>query len=440
MLVVGLSALLLAVAAPYWLPLIRHVVPDGYIMAYAPSAIQRMVFEIDVSEQVPVPVSVAEDSSGADALLLEVAPTATPTLVPEVAPSNAQQQGGGYVQPTAVAIAPTPTVTPAYSPPVDSRAEDRENSADLGEVEHLLTGFEFEQQGLNNCGPASLRVMMSYWGVKFSEEEAASFLKPVADDPNVRPDEMAAFAAQLDYEITVRVDGDFDILKRFILAGYPVMIETGYDPEPETVGWTSHYLTLVGFSNEGFIAMDTYRRPNWFYPYSEIDYYWRQFNRRYLVAYRPDQASAVSSIIGEDMDDATMYQNGVFTAQAELSFNRDDPFGWFNLGSSLNGLGRYEEATQAFDEARRLGLPWRFLWYQFTPYEAYLNAGRFDEVIVLADAVLEKRAIEEAFYYKGLALAAMGEDSDARTQLGLALRYNRNYEAAQLALDAIGDG
>jgi tetratricopeptide (TPR) repeat protein len=278
---------------------------------------------------------------------------------------------------------------------------------------------------------------MSYWGIELTEAEAASFLKPNPEDPNVRPDEIAAYAETLGYHVLVRVNGDFETLKRLLLAGYPVVIETGYDPEPTTVGWTSHYLTLAGFSEDGFIAMDTYRRPNWFYPYQEIDTYWRQFNRRYLVAYRDDQAVAIASIIGENMDDEIMYTSALNVASAELSLDRSDAFGWFNVGSNLVALERFEEAASAFDEARRLGLPGRFLWYQFTPFEAYMAVGRYEDVITIADAVLEKKANEEAFYYKGLALAAMGDADRARVQLSLALRANPSFQPAQDALDEL---
>jgi len=158
-----------------------------------------------------------------------------------------------------------------------------------------------------------------------------------------------------------------------------------------------------------------------------------------MVVHRSDQAAAVASIIGENMDDQTMFNNALYTATLERNLDRNDPYAWFNMGSSLVGLGRYDEAALAFDQARILGLPWRLLWYQFTPFEAYLQVGRYDDVVDLADKVLAKTATEEAFYYKGLAYAAMGEKEKARQQLTLALRYNKNYEAARQALELVDD-
>jgi tetratricopeptide (TPR) repeat protein len=158
------------------------------------------------------------------------------------------------------------------------------------------------------------------------------------------------------------------------------------------------------------------------------------------VVYRPDQAAAVASLIGSAIDDKTMYTDAMRTAQLELSYDRNDAFGWFNLGSSLTGLGRYDDAASAFDEARRIGLPARFLWYQFTIYDAYLKVGNayIDQVLALADDVLRGKASEEAFYYKGMAYAAQGKTDAARQQLQLALRFNQNYEAARAALNAMG--
>jgi tetratricopeptide (TPR) repeat protein len=75
------------------------------------------------------------------------------------------------------------------------------------------------------------------------------------------------------------------------------------------------------------------------------------------------------------------------------------------------------------------------MWYQVSPYEAYLHVGRYDEVIALADALLSKTDdLEEAHYYKGLALRALGRQEEARRKFETALRYNKNYQDAQRAL------
>jgi tetratricopeptide (TPR) repeat protein len=457
---IGLSILVLAgaLAGPVWLPVLGRIIPKQYIMAYAPAGLQNTMLQIDPNAQVPTPASSASEEEVASLLATDeptalpptpAEPTLTPTPSPTVDVNEALQSGGYAQQPTLVAVAPTPTVTPASALSVDPRAVDIENASDLTEVELLLTGFEFEQQGLNNCGPASIRTLMSYWGIDFTEEEAASYLKPTASDANVRPDEMANYAAEYGWQTTIRVDGSRELLQDFMLAGYPVMIETGYDPEPTTVGWTSHYLTMVGYTNEGFIAMDTYRRPNWHYPYEEIDTFWRQFNRKYLVFHRADQRTAVESIILNDMqrrnmseitlDEDVMYENARLRAQQELNMDREDPFGWYNLGASLVGLGRYEDAVSAFNQAREIGLPERFPWYQFEIYEAYFETGNYEEVIALADAVLRRQPSEEAYYWRGLAMAAEGDLNSARRELNRALSFNRNFRDAAIALDALGD-
>jgi tetratricopeptide (TPR) repeat protein len=225
-----------------------------------------------------------------------------------------------------------------------------------------------------------------------------------------------------------------------ILAGFPVLIETGYDPEPDSVGWTSHYLTVVGYTNDSFIVMDTYRRPNWGMKFNEVDYYWRQFDRHYLVIYHPEAYAAVASILGEDIDDAKMLDKALTIAHSELSLDKDDAFGWFNLGTILVKQGRYEDAAKAYDEARRQELPWRMLWYQFGPYEAYMQVGRYDDVIVLADDVLKNKESEEAYYYKALALEKKGEINQAIAQLHHAISANKNYELAKQALERLKGG
>jgi tetratricopeptide (TPR) repeat protein len=431
----SLGLLILVITGPLWLPAVLRLIPDRYIAAYAPESIREMVFQVDPLAQVP---TTSPDQDAANLLIEQLSPTDTPTPLPTIPPTG----GGGYIQPTPLAVEPTATVTPAFIPPAGNRAADGTGNANLAQASALLTGFTHTYQGWNNCAPATVTTTLSYWGIQSTQAEAAAFLKPNPEDRNVRPDELQAYAESLGLQMEVRVNGNIELIKQFILAGYPVMIEKGFDPEPDRLGWMGHYLVLIGFSDaeRAFVAMDSYLGPNRSYPYDDLDRFWRQFNRVYMIIHRPDQAVAVASLIGENMDDNTMYTNALYMAQFELNLNRNDAFGWFNLGSNLVALGRYEEAATAFDEARNLGLPWRILWYQFGPYEAYLHVGRYEDVLTLADATLADNPYsEEAYYYKGLVYAARGQTDAARRQFTQALRFNAHYEEAQMQLDLLGN-
>jgi tetratricopeptide (TPR) repeat protein len=169
--------------------------------------------------------------------------------------------------------------------------------------------------------------------------------------------------------------------------------------------------------------------------YEELTRYWRQFNNNYIVLYRPEEEAAVTEIIGDNMDEATMWQESLVRVQGQLVTEPEDAFLWFNLGTIYTAQGDYEKAAAAFDQARTIGLPWRMLWYQFGPYEAYYQVGRFEDVILLADLTLKDRPyFEESYYYKGLALAALGQTREARENLEKAVRFNPNFAPAAEAL------
>jgi tetratricopeptide (TPR) repeat protein len=239
-------------------------------------------------------------------------------------------------------------------------------------------------------------------------------------------------------------------LKRLLADGHPVIVELGIDPPGEYawMEWYGHYLLVVAYDEdeEQFWVYDS-----WFgtsevpgenaspdgriVSYDDLAYYWQQFNNNYIVLYRPEEEAAVHDIIGQDMDDDYMWQQSLVRVQTLLNAEPEDAFLWFNLGTVYNALGDFEKAATAFDQARNIGLPWRMLWYQFGPYQAYYEVGRYEDVILLADTTLMDRPyFEESFYYKGLALAAMGNVGQARDNLERAVRFNPNFAPAAEAL------
>lgn len=334
------------------------------------------------------------------------APTLAPTSVAVVAPVQAP---------------PTPVPIAAVQPDVQ------------------LHGVIHEAQRFNNCGPTTLRMYLSYYGyTKNTQVEIANVLKPNKEDKNVSPDELVSYAESKGLYALARVNGNLNQLKQYLSNGIPVMIEEGYDPARAHKGWMGHYLLLTGYDEKGITAQDSYNGPNQKVAWADVDKMWRHFNRTYILVYPAAQAATVSAILGADADDVTMYANAAERAEDEWRADPQDAYAAFNLGSSLVGLREYAAAAEAFDRARLLKLPWRMLWYQFGPYEAYYQAGRYQELVELADATQEGVGdLEEAYYYKALALTQLGRKGEAREMLLLALKSNPNYYAAQKALQEL---
>jgi tetratricopeptide (TPR) repeat protein len=78
------------------------------------------------------------------------------------------------------------------------------------------------------------------------------------------------------------------------------------------------------------------------------------------------------------------------------------------------------------------------LWYQFAPFRAYYQVGRYDEVISLADATLKTaKSLEEVFYWKGMAQHAKGDPESAANSWRAALQFNPNHADSAAALAAL---
>ena len=307
-----------------------------------------------------------------------------------------------------------------------------------------LTGLSHIWQTWNNCGPANLAMYLSYYGSRLTQADVAAALRPYEDDKNVGPEEMAVFARSQGFNALVRVNGDADRLRLLLSNGILVLIETWHEPEPNN--GMGHYRLLVGYDDvkREWIAYDSYDTKGLDFskpysgihvPYDEMDRLWAVFNRTYLLIYSDKFAPAVEGILGEDMDEASMWQRALQNALAEAQARPEDPFAWFNLGSDLVALGQFEQAAMAYDRARQLGLPWRMLWYQFGPFKAYYETARYQEVVALADATIKTtKSIEEIYYWKGIALKAQGDLTKARKAWQRALELNPNYAEAAEAL------
>jgi tetratricopeptide (TPR) repeat protein len=356
-----------------------------------------------------------------------VAPTISPTPTPW--PTNTPTE-----TPTPT---PEPTATPtplAFQPPQPGV---------------LLTGMRHEWQTWNNCGPATIAMNLSYFGSAITQAEAGAVLRLSEDDKNVSPHELVAYAQAQGYVSQRLVNGSTDLARTLLSNGIPVLVETWHEDAPND--GLGHYRLLVGYDDaaQQWTVYDSYDRTNLIaaepygglrYAFGEMDALWKVFNHAFVLAYPPDRAPVVDAILAAyNTTPGTMYAAAAAQAQAEIAANPADVFAWFNLGSSLTAQGLYADAAAAFDQARAIGLPWRMFWYQFEIFDAYLAMGRAQDVIAIADSVNAITAsIEEIHYWRGRALATLGDTNGAAQAIQQALALNPTYAPAQEAAATLG--
>jgi hypothetical protein len=419
-------------------PSILRRLPTRYAMRL-PEPLQALALPEDPD---PILPTVAAPQEAAGLLDGAIPPPAVTTPTPSPGPTATPAADDS--------AAPTPTLAPTSTATVPPTATPWPVPASV-----RLQGFTHVFQEWNNCGPATMVMALTYFGRVHSQADMAKVMRPNPEDRNVTPQEMADFVnAQDGLRAVARVNGDLNLLKRLLANQIPVIIEIGFDPpgEYQWLGWYGHYLLPVAYDDatEQVWVYDSWlgtsevpqtnADPNGrVLTYDELEEYWAQFNRSYIALYTIDQEALVGELLGETLDDDTMWADSLARAQADAARAPNNAFYWFNLGASYNALGRYDEAAVAFDQARAIGLPWRMLWYQFGPYEAYYQTGRNEDVVLLAEATLTDRPyFEESFYYLGLAQAALGDSSAARANLEKASAFNPNFAPAGRALAELG--
>ena len=134
---------------------------------------------------------------------------------------------------TATAVLPSPVFTPENSDVTATVLPSPTATQSPTPIPAFvqLSGVVHEYQQMNNCGPATLSMNLSYWGWEGDQRDTRAALRPnfqQVDDKNVNPSEMEAFVeANTGLEAVARVGGDIGLLKKFIAAGFPVMIQLG---------------------------------------------------------------------------------------------------------------------------------------------------------------------------------------------------------------------
>jgi len=294
----------------------------------------------------------------------------------------------------------------------------------------------------NNCGPASLSMALSYFGIQASQAALGQDLRPYQnpqgdnDDKDVTMDELANEARRFGLLAYHRPSGTIQLLKRFIASGLPVIADTLLAKG----GDIGHFRVVKGYddTSQTVIQDDSMQGHNVRFSYADFNDMWKTYNDEYLVLAPKSDKRRVEAILGADLSVNHAWREAVAMDGAALVKNPADVTSRLNLSVALYYVGRYQQAVAAFEQVQSR-LPARTLWYQIEPIEAYYKLGRYQKMIALTDAILTSgdRAFSELYILRGRIAQREGHIQAARAEFQRAVFYNTNMKEARDALAAV---
>ena len=360
----------------------------------------------------------------------------------------------------------TPKAGPTLPPPITSTPVP---------ATVKLTGFRYEDQKnrWNYCGPANLSMALNFWGWDGNRDTVAKVIKPGVQDPkldfiqqgrsdvNVMPYELVDFVNDnTQFHALSRLGGNIEMAKSLIAAGFPFIAEKGYYEKDYSgkIAWLGHYQFVTGYDDvrQELIVQDTWNDgPNFHISYDEFmaDQAWLAFDNIFIVAYPVDRENEVLNLLGPYADETWAARHALSVAEDHISKSNGINlfFAWFAKGMSHVALQEYVDASTAFDQAftvyNELGKddkqrPYRMMWYQTGPYFAYFYAGRYQDVINLANVTLtdtiSKPTLEESLYWRGRAEYMIGNTPAAVDDFRETLRLHPHWAPAIQALQDLG--
>ncbi|MDP3941530.1 MAG: C39 family peptidase [bacterium] len=290
-------------------------------------------------------------------------------------------------------------------------------------------------QTFNNCGPAALSMMLTYYDLSVSQKELGDALRPYQvpggnnDDKSVTLDELEEKSKEYGLIPYHRPAGSLDKIRQFLTAKIPVMTRTLLHADDDI----GHYRIIKGYDDttREFIQDDSLQGKNLRYLYGDYLALWKPYNYEYLVLVPKDKEPLARQILGDELDEQTAWEHALSLAKNEQTTS-DSFYPVLNESVALYHLGRYDDATKRF-EAVESRLPFRTLWYQIEPILAYQQLKNYDRVLALSDQILHNynRAFSELYYIRGQVFEEKGESDQARSEYEKAVYYNKNFKPAE---------
>lgn len=383
-----------------------------------------------------------DDGDDGDDVAVDSVPAtgeATSTAEPLVEPTSTPEPTESP-DPTPTAVddnEPEPSPEPEPTPDPTPEPEPEPEPLNIPEA-YDLAGMTHIYQTFNNCSAASVCMLLSHYDIVLDQEALRPVMRPNDGTRHGKNEYMIGYIREQGFEAHLMHGGDVEKIMAFIAHDIPVIVQQWLEPDADPIG---HYSVVRGYDDSAgvFRLNDSMHGEDFRIPYDAFVEKWRAFSYRYIPVYPPEQQDIVDRILGDETDLTVNRERTLEKIRAELEQRPDDAELIYSLGTNLHDLGRHEEAIEAYERARSIGLPPKMLWYVYWPAEAYNEIGRHQDAIQVADAqIASAQTFGDMRYERARALEQLGEIDQAIAEYNRALQDDPKLERAEDALERLG--
>lgn len=280
----------------------------------------------------------------------------------------------------------------------------------LGSVSALparfqLTPLSYQPQTLNNCGPVTAMSVLSHFGVNVSQSRAAASLKDSGGDPQVSSLELYNYLGRYGLGGVIRYGGTPDLIRELVAAGLPVVVQQRLQSGSNT----AHFRTVYGYTAGTLISSDPLLGPSLRLSDRNFNRLWHYYNGEYLVMYKPNQASKVRAILGQDFNLAGNWRRILKLGQQNVKRAPNDPYFWWGLGKAQLRLGNASAAAKSFDRAVQIGVPTEYYLYRQEAFEAWNRVDDYRKTMQKTTAALRfDKSGKELLKFRAAARRGLG--------------------------------
>lgn len=156
-----------------------------------------------------------------------------------------------------------------------------------------------------------------------------------------------------------------------------------------------------------------------------------------------EKIEIAEAILGEDLNVKTAWEKSVENSRRHLPGDQNghlegEVYNRFNLSVAYYNVGDYQKSVEEFEKVENL-LPFRTLWYQIEPIQAYYELGNYDRVFEITNKILNNynRAFSELYILRGNIYKNQENLDAARAEYEKAVFYNVNLKKAQESLTSL---